>query len=125
MKIRPVLLLTGPVGAVPEVLVAYISSVIPSQLLPSDLRLDPALPEFRSTNLKISSALRLHKLATIHCSSLARAGRNDRRQPRCAAAALGDRGLFLPPVTDTARMAVPGFGCGSAALHLHSGSDTL
>ena len=29
MKLRPVLLLTGPIGAIPEVLVAYISSVIP------------------------------------------------------------------------------------------------
>ncbi len=72
MKIRPVLLLTDPVGIIPEILVAYISSVIPSRLLPSDLLLDPAIPEFRSTNLKTSSALRLHKLATIHCSSLAR-----------------------------------------------------
>ena len=72
MKIRPVLLLTDPVGIIPEILVAYISSVIPSRLLPSDLLLDPAIAEFRSTNLKTSSALRLHKLATIHCSSLAR-----------------------------------------------------
>jgi mRNA interferase MazF len=72
MEIRPVLLLTGPVGAVPETLVAYISSVIPPRLLPSDLILDPSAPEFRSTNLKTPSALRLHKLATIHCSSLAR-----------------------------------------------------
>jgi len=65
-------LLTGPLGPVPEVLDAYISSVIPSQLLPSDLVLDPALPQFRSTNLKVASALRLHKLATIHCTSLVR-----------------------------------------------------
>ena len=72
MKLRPVLLLTGPIGLVPEIVVAYISSVIPARLLASDLLLDPALPEFRSTNLKTSSALRLHKLATIHCSSLAR-----------------------------------------------------
>ena len=72
MKLRPVLLLTGAVGPVPEVLVAYISSVIPSRLLPSDLLLDPTRPEFRSTNLKTLSALRLHKLATIHSSSLAR-----------------------------------------------------
>ena len=71
MKFRPVLLLTDPVGGIPEILVAYISSVIPTRLLPSDLLLDPSIPEFRSTNLKISSALRLHKLATIHCSSLA------------------------------------------------------
>ena len=74
MKLRPVLLLTGTVGSVPEVLVAYISSVLPSQPLPSDLILilDPAQPPFQTTNLKVPSALRLHKLATIHSSSLAR-----------------------------------------------------
>lgn len=72
MKLRPVLLLTGPVGSVPEVLVAYISSVIPPQPLPSDVLLDPSKPEFGSTHLKAVSTLRLHKLATIHSSSLAR-----------------------------------------------------
>jgi mRNA interferase MazF len=72
MKLRPVLLLTGPVGAIPEVLVAYISSVIPSQPLPSDLLIDPAKPEFTSTHLKTVSTLRLHKLAAVHSSSLAR-----------------------------------------------------
>jgi hypothetical protein len=45
MKLRPVLLLTGTLGSVPEVLVAYISSVIPAQLLPSDVLLDPIKPE--------------------------------------------------------------------------------
>src|SRR6185436_18725663 len=72
MKLRPVLLLTGRIGAVPEVLVAYISSVTPPQLLPSDLIIDPSKPEFHSTHLKTVSVLRLHKLATIHFSSLAR-----------------------------------------------------
>jgi len=72
MKLRPVLLLTGAVGLVPEVLVSYISSVMPGQLLPSDLVLDPGKPQFRSTNLKVLSTLRLHKLATIHLSSLVR-----------------------------------------------------
>src|SRR5258708_15720017 len=72
MKLRPVLLLTGPTGPIPEVLVAYISSVIPSQPLSSDLLLDPAMPECRSTQLKVKSVLRLHKLATIHSSSLVR-----------------------------------------------------
>jgi mRNA interferase MazF len=72
MKLRPVLVLTGELGPVPEILVAYISSVTPTQLLPSDLILDPSKPEFRSTRLKTKSVLRLHKLATIHCSSLAR-----------------------------------------------------
>src|ERR1700704_4541947 len=69
MKVRPVLLLTGALGSVPEVLVAYISSVTLSQLLPSDLVLDPTKAEFRSTHLKTTSVLRLHKLATIHCSA--------------------------------------------------------
>jgi len=72
MKLRRVLLLTGPIGSIPEVLVAYISSVIPTQPLSSDLILNPGEPEFRSTHLKTISALRLHKLPTIHSSSLAR-----------------------------------------------------
>ena len=72
MKLRPVLVLAGPVGPIPEVLVAYISSVMPPALLPSDVVLDPARPEFRSTNLKTASVLRLHKLATIHASMIVR-----------------------------------------------------
>ena len=72
MKLRPVLLLTGSIGSVPEVLVAYISSVTPTQLLPSDLAIDPSQVQFRTTNLKTLSTLRLHKLATIHSSSLVR-----------------------------------------------------
>jgi hypothetical protein len=61
MKLRPVLLLTGSLGAVPEVLVAYISSVLPAQALPSDLIVDPSASEFPPTHLKVTSALRLHK----------------------------------------------------------------
>ncbi len=72
MKLRPVLLLTGPGGPIPEVLVAYISSVVPSALLPSDLLVDPRQREFRSTNLKTISVLRIHKLATIHARSIVR-----------------------------------------------------
>jgi mRNA interferase MazF len=72
MKLRPVLLLTGSVGSVPEVLVAYVSSVAPAQPLPSDMVVDPTKPEFQNTHLKVVSVLRLHKLATLHCSSLVR-----------------------------------------------------
>ncbi len=72
MKLRPVLLLTDPVGTIPEVLVAYISSVMPSSLIPSDLILDPAVPEHASTNLKKQSVVRLHKLATLHARSVVR-----------------------------------------------------
>ena len=72
MKLRPVLLLTGPVGGVPEVVVAYIASVMPSPMLPSDLVLDPVTAEHSSTNLKTKSVVRLHKLATIRWRSVAR-----------------------------------------------------
>ena len=72
MKLRPVLVLTGPVGSVPEVLVAYVSSVMPSPLLPSDLVLDPATADHASTNLKTKSVVRLHKLATIHSRNVVR-----------------------------------------------------
>ena len=72
MQLRPVLLLTAPVGPVPEILVAYISSVVPQELISSDLLIDPAEPQFDSTHLKMLSVLRLHKLATIHVSSLVR-----------------------------------------------------
>ena len=70
MKLCPVLLLAGPIGPIPEVLVAYISSVVPPVLLPSDVLVDPAQPKFRSTNLKAVSVLRLHKLATIHARNV-------------------------------------------------------
>jgi mRNA interferase MazF len=72
MKLRPVLTLTGPLGHLPEVLVAYISSIVPAALLPSDIVLDPAIADHRSTSLKTRSVLRLHKLATIHTSAIAR-----------------------------------------------------
>ena len=72
MKLRPVLLLTGSLGSIPEVLVAYISSVIPPTLLASDFVLDPADPSNATVRLKTKSVLRLHKLATIHETSIAR-----------------------------------------------------
>lgn len=71
-KLRPVLLLTVPIGNVPEVLVAYISSVLPPVGLPSDIVLDPSTPEHARTNLKSKSVIRLHKLATIHTTSIVR-----------------------------------------------------
>ena len=72
MKLRPVLALTGPLGSVPEILVAYISSVIPDPLLPTDIVLDPTATEYASIKLKTKSVLRLHKLATIHVRNIKR-----------------------------------------------------
>jgi hypothetical protein len=58
LKLRPVLLLTGKIGVIPEILVAYISSVIPTQTLASDIIIDPGDPKHRSTKLKKTSVLR-------------------------------------------------------------------
>ena len=71
-KLRPVLLLAGPIGPHSEVLVAYISSVVPAQQLASDLQLDPTQADGKSTQLKVLSVLRLHKLATIHARLMRR-----------------------------------------------------
>jgi mRNA-degrading endonuclease toxin of MazEF toxin-antitoxin module len=71
-NLRPVLLLTPPIGPVPEVVVAYITSVPPQPPLPSDLVIHPSQPDGLGTNLKTSSTIRLHKIATIHAWSLVR-----------------------------------------------------
>jgi hypothetical protein len=51
-KPRPVLLLTGPLGSVPEVLVAHMTSVVPATLLPTDILIDPKQSQHSGTNLK-------------------------------------------------------------------------
>jgi len=71
-KLRPVLTLTGAIGRLPEVLVAYISSVMPNSLLPSDIVLDPTTADHAASNLKTISVIRLHKLATIHRRAIVR-----------------------------------------------------
>src|SRR5713101_5589001 len=69
MKLRPVLLLTGSLGSVPEVLVAYISSVLPVQPISS------SIPRQRNFRGRISKSLRrcasTNSLLFI-CSSLSR-----------------------------------------------------
>ena len=72
MKLRPVLVLSEVVGEPAEVLVAYVSSVVPATPLPSDIIVNPKLPRDSTTNLKTLPVLRLHKLATIHKATLVR-----------------------------------------------------
>jgi len=65
-KLRPVLLLTGSLGSVPEVLTAYMTSVIPATQLPTDILIDPKQLQHSAMGLKQVTLLRLHKLATVH-----------------------------------------------------------
>src|SRR5438874_10005978 len=71
-KMRPIVLLTGPIGTVPEFMTAYMSSAIPNPLLSSDIVIDPSLSENALTNLPLRSVIRLHKLATVHRRDIAR-----------------------------------------------------
>lgn len=71
-KLRPVLLLTGPLGSVPEVLTAYMTSVVPPNLLATDILFDPAQPQYSGTGLKQVTLLRLHKLSTVYDSDIIR-----------------------------------------------------
>ncbi len=71
-KLRPVLLLTDSLGSVPEFLTAYMTSVIPPNLLPTDILIDPKQPQYVGCGLKQVTLLRLHKLATLHDGDIMR-----------------------------------------------------
>ena len=71
-KTRPVLAMAGYLGSVPEVIVAYITSINPVAKLPTDIVIDPTNPTHASTGLKQKSLLRLHRLMTIHQSNVYR-----------------------------------------------------
>jgi mRNA interferase MazF len=64
-KVRPALCLTDPIGGYDHVVMAFISSVVPSPLLPTDLLLDSADADFAQTGLLVRSAIYLHRLSTL------------------------------------------------------------
>lgn len=64
-KVRPAVCLTNPIGPHRHVVLAFISSQVPVDILNSDLLLDSAKPDFSSTGLRVSSVLRLHRLMTV------------------------------------------------------------
>lgn len=61
--------MTEPIGKYDEVVVAFITSKIPFNKLPSDLILHKAAKNFVKTGLPHSSTIRLHKLTTINLAS--------------------------------------------------------
>jgi mRNA interferase MazF len=64
-KVRPAVCLTDAIGAHRHIVVAFITSQIPAPLLDSDMILSANQREFALTGLRVSSALRLHRLMTI------------------------------------------------------------
>ena len=57
-KVRPAVCLTEPIGAHRHVVLAFVSSVVPSPLLPTDVLLDPTDADFALTGLRVRSVAR-------------------------------------------------------------------
>jgi len=64
-KVRPAVCLTEVVGVWRHVVLAFLTSVVPAQLEPTDLLIAPSEPDFARTGLRVRSVLRLHRMVTV------------------------------------------------------------
>jgi mRNA interferase MazF len=71
-KLRPAACLTEPVGPHAHVVVAFITSQRPEDILATDLELNTGDARFASTGLRVPSTLRLHRLLRITTSLIRR-----------------------------------------------------
>jgi mRNA interferase MazF len=71
-KVRPAVCLTRPIGAHRHVILAFITSVPPPTLEATDIMLDPGMPGFAQTGLRLPSTLRLHRMMTVSTSIIVR-----------------------------------------------------
>jgi mRNA interferase MazF len=71
-KVRPAVCLTDPVGIHRHVVLAFITSRMPEELLDSDLVIGPGGADFQKTGLRAASVLRLHRLLTVSTSTIRR-----------------------------------------------------
>lgn len=71
-KVRPAVCLTEPIGTHRHIILAFITSQIPSELLETDLVIEPKEADFEGTGLRVSSTLRLHRLMTVTTSIIRR-----------------------------------------------------
>lgn len=73
-KVRPAIILTpnNLLNQIEDVHCLFISSVVPSNLLPTDYILETSHAAFPQTGLKFRSLLRAHKKALLHKSLVLR-----------------------------------------------------
>jgi mRNA interferase MazF len=71
-KVRPALCLTSEIGKYNHVIIAFISSIIPEELLESDLTIEKQSQNSLGTGLRVDSVIRLHKMVTIPKSLIKR-----------------------------------------------------
>jgi mRNA interferase MazF len=68
VKVRPAVCLTTLIGPHQHMVLAFITSKAAGANEESDLQLPVTDPDFQATGLKVSSALRLHRLTTLRWS---------------------------------------------------------
>ncbi len=71
-KVRPAVCLTEPVGPYQHVVLAFITSRTPEDLLETDVLLTSERPGYEKTGLRLASVLRLHRLMTVATSLIRR-----------------------------------------------------
>jgi len=64
-KVRPAIVVSRSDRPGDDVILAFVSSVVPPRSLPTDLVVDPSHPNFRETGLKVPSIVKCDKLATV------------------------------------------------------------
>lgn len=65
VKVRPAVCLTNPVGEHRHIVVAFVTSRIPSEPLDTDIVLHISDDDVAQTGLRATSTLRLHRMATV------------------------------------------------------------
>ena len=71
-KVRPALCLTSGIGPHGHVIIAFISSNIPNQIIDSDVVINKQTDNWIGTGLTVDSVIRLHKMVTIPKSLIKR-----------------------------------------------------
>jgi mRNA interferase MazF len=71
-KVRPAVCLTNPVGKYSHIILAFITSQIPTNLLETDIVLDTSHPDFTASGLHKPSTIRLDHLMTVRKSLIQR-----------------------------------------------------
>jgi mRNA interferase MazF len=71
-KVRPAVCLTNPVGANKHIILALITSRIPTDLLDTDIVIDNSHPDFVLSGLHKASTIRLDHIITLRKSIIKR-----------------------------------------------------
>ena len=71
-KVRPAVCLTNPIGPYNHIILAFITSKIPTDLLEPDIVLDTTHPDFAASGLHRASTIRLDRLMTVRKSVVQR-----------------------------------------------------